>query len=150
MGPPAIVMSAFASELLLKCLHLLEGQTAPEGVHRLNVLFRTLPDRRKRRIKELWDDGAVQREITFIQMENLFRTEPRMAELAQFRFPRGLDTALKECGDAFVKMRYIYEDHAKSAFYIPDLPRILVSAVLELKPEWGGAAPQTPPTSHSR
>jgi hypothetical protein len=55
---PGIVMSAFASELLLKCLLLIEEQPAQNG-HNLYVLFRRLSNPRKTRIEQIWNSGAL-------------------------------------------------------------------------------------------
>src|SRR4051794_40772984 len=51
---PIIVMSAFASELLLKCIYLLDRMPLPD-THRLDILYRRLHNKRKQRIEELWN-----------------------------------------------------------------------------------------------
>jgi HEPN domain-containing protein len=52
-----MVLSAFAAELFLKCLLVLEtGEAAP--THRLDVLFKRVSHKQQRRIQELWEaDG---------------------------------------------------------------------------------------------
>jgi HEPN domain-containing protein len=51
---PAMVLSAFAAELFLKCLLILEDQTPPDS-HHLGTLFKRLHNKRKSRIEELWN-----------------------------------------------------------------------------------------------
>jgi hypothetical protein len=131
---PAMVLSAFASELLLKCLHGIEGLPIPENIHRLHILFRTLPNKRKNQIEAIWNAGAATREQRLRDTEmTLRRISPKHAN---FVIPRDLLTSLKECGDAFVQMRYVYENSEGSLFYIDELPRVLVTAIYEVKPEW--------------
>ena len=118
-GAPAIVMSAFASELLLKCLHVMHGQHPPDDSHRLHVLYRQLPNKVKDRIEALWDAQASQRDETHKEVEYVLRTEPQMAHMANFVIPRDLETSLKMSGDAFVRMRYIYEHELGGAILYP-------------------------------
>jgi hypothetical protein len=57
MASPSMVLSAFAIELFLKCLLLLEGKEF-DRIHSLNVLFRRLSHNQKRRIEEVWEKEA--------------------------------------------------------------------------------------------
>jgi HEPN domain-containing protein len=50
-----MVLSAFASELLLKCLLIIETGEAPDNIHELHTLFGKLKHKTKRRIEEIWD-----------------------------------------------------------------------------------------------
>ena len=45
---PAMVLSAFASELYLKCLHHIDGGKVPDRTHALQKLFNSLPALRGR------------------------------------------------------------------------------------------------------
>src|SRR5215469_14812861 len=57
IATPTMVLSAFAAELFLKCLLVLETDEAP-ATHRLDTLFKRLSHRRQRRIQQLWEtDG---------------------------------------------------------------------------------------------
>ena len=57
VAPAAMALSAFTSELFLKCLLLLERK-AIDRVHSLNVLYRKLSPNQKRRIDEAWEVRA--------------------------------------------------------------------------------------------
>ena len=57
MASPSMVLSAFAIELFLKCLLLLESKEI-DRIHSLNVLYRRLSHKQKRRIDEVWEQEA--------------------------------------------------------------------------------------------
>ncbi len=122
---PAMVMSAFASELFLKCLLLLEGQTPPD-LHHLGSLYKRLHNKRKARIAQLWDAEVAAHANQFAENERRLGVS----------IPRDLKTALFDCGDAFEGLRYIYEDPLRVKFYIIHFAPILHRAVLEVRPDW--------------
>jgi hypothetical protein len=124
---PAIVLSAFAAELFLKCLLLLDSETPP-NTHDLKALFAGLSDQRKKRIEELWDKAVA---ANVKEFEN---TERQLG----ISLPRDLGSALSDCGNAFEGMRYLYEDPTKVKFYIVDFAPVLRATILEIKPEWEG------------
>jgi HEPN domain-containing protein len=135
---PVAVWSAFASELFLKCLHILEDKEPPD-THRLDVLFRRLSNTKKRRIEEIWDTSRWPGVIA-----NLSKTIGK--ELPQRMIPN-----LKECGDTLYLGRYIYEQEG-FAFMLQDFPDILLQAIQEIRPDWTTIhdVPQFRPTSLSR
>ena len=47
IAPPTMVLSAFASELFLKCLLILETSEAPENIHLLHILYRRVSHKRR-------------------------------------------------------------------------------------------------------
>src|ERR1700674_3293155 len=55
---PAMVISAFASELFLKCLLVVENKEPPRNVHNLAKLFGLLEQARQGRIQTLWDKSV--------------------------------------------------------------------------------------------
>ena len=111
---PSMVISAFASELFLKCLLLVKG-TAPPKDHQLDKLYARLGQSTQQLVEESWSELMALRE-----------NDIKMAEAETERpISRNLSTALSECGDAFRLLRYVYEDPSKVRFYIPDLPIIL-------------------------
>ena len=122
MASPSMVLSAFAIELFLKCLLLLEGKEL-DRTHTLNVLFRKLSHKRKRRIEEVWDKEARPKVDTLRRKFGLSH-------------PSDLSNALATCGKAFEHMRYGYEDPDRQVFYLGELPTILWRTILELRPEW--------------
>jgi hypothetical protein len=122
MASPSMVLSAFAIELFLKCLLLLEGKEL-DRIHTLNVLFRRLSHKQKRRIEEVWEKEA----------------RPKVDELNQkfgLTHPSDLPNALVTCGRAFEYMRYGYEDPDRQVFYLGELPTILWRTILDIRPEW--------------
>ena len=107
MASPSMVL-AFAIELFLKCLLLLEGKEI-DRIHTLNVLYRRLSHNRKRRIEEVWEKEA----------------RPKVGKLnRQFGFahPTDLPNALVTCARAFEHLRYGYEDPDRQVFYLGELP----------------------------
>jgi len=121
---PSIVLSAFASELFLKCLLLIEGK-GTHNCHDLHVLYKKLSPQAQTLIASKWDFPTRRAaEIAFAEMES------------GQKMPTDLDSALIRGGNAFKKMRYIYEDPLGTDFYLIDLPRILHDVILALKPEW--------------
>lgn len=124
MSGPSMVLSAFAIELFLKCLLHMERGCAP-NTHRLNVLYRQISNKRKRRIEELWAAHVNE--------------NSRDYDLAPYRktpMPKDLIGCLRECRDAFQLLRYAYEDPDKQLFYLGELPEILRRAILEFNPDW--------------
>lgn len=119
VAPPSMVLSAFAIELLLKCLLALEGTEIPE-TYKLDVLFRRISHKKKRRIEELWDLNARSKVKQFCKAHGL---------------PDDLPNAMVECASAFENMRYIYEE-PETRFYIGDLGQQLIDVIVEIKPEW--------------
>jgi hypothetical protein len=120
MAAPAMVISAFACELLLKCLLLIENGEIVQ-THRLDKLFQQLSHPQKRRIDAMWETKA----------------RPRIDGLCRIHgLPSDLANALVTCGQAFERMRYGYEDPDSQRFYIADLPRILCELIVEARPEW--------------
>src|SRR6516225_12467559 len=57
MASPSMVLSAFAIELFLKCLLLLESKEI-DRTHLLNVLYQKLSRSQRRRIEKSWDKEA--------------------------------------------------------------------------------------------
>jgi hypothetical protein len=121
---PSIVLSAFASELFLKCLLLIEGRGTSNS-HDLHALYRKLSQKAQALIASKWDFPAKHAaQIALMEMHS------------GQKMPTDLDSALARGKNAFIKMRYIYEDPLGADFFLADLPRILHAVILELKPEW--------------
>jgi hypothetical protein len=94
--------------------------------HRLDVLFRQLKHKRKRRAEELWNEHC----------------RPKIEHQARhFGNPIDLPNAIVACGDAFERLRYHYEDPQKTLYYLDELPWVLGQVILEIKPEWHQPAP---------
>lgn len=137
IAPPSMVLGAFAIELLLKCLLVMDTGQAPETTHHLGKLFRQLPHKRKRRIEELWDAGPRKKIRPFCLAKG---------------YPDDLPNALNACANAFEDLRYVYEDPAKTLFYLGELPQLLIDVIVEIKPDWKPVElnPPTRPIIHTR
>jgi hypothetical protein len=127
VGTPVMVMSAFSSELFLKCLICLETGKSSYG-HHLKELFDQLSVPIKESIEQLWDQTVVP----------LRKPLWLAAEEQKVPIPRDLRSALAAGNDAFQTMRYCYEpDQAKKiCFVLTDLPLVLKTVILQIKPEW--------------
>jgi HEPN domain-containing protein len=118
---PGMVISTFASELLLKCLLILEGK-APPDKHNLKTLFDLLDPAHKAQIETMWDADQAKRKA------HLDEQERKMG----VTIPRGLTTALSDCQDAFVLLRYLYEDPMKASYYITFFPHIVRDVIRDI------------------
>jgi hypothetical protein len=115
-----MVLSAFAAELFLKCLLVLETGAA-QPTHRLDVLFKRVSHKRQRKIQELWEADC----------------RPKLMPLCRaLNLPSDLSNALVKCGSAFENLRYYYEQPDKVAYYIGDFAWILMRVIVEIEPEW--------------
>jgi hypothetical protein len=120
---PMIVLSAFASELFLKCLLLLEGTDLPK-MHGLHALFDLLAPDTKSRITALWDADIEQKKDQWAAAQG---DKPE---------PLDLPSALVGGGNAFAVLRYAHEGSVNLRFVLGDLPYVLRAAIIERKPEW--------------
>ena len=129
IAAPAIVMSALASELFLKCLVCLETGKAPRG-HYLKQLFDGVSIERRRLITAIWDGDIVPlRSPSWDQMKLHFGED----------IPRALPDALSAANQAFEKVRYSYEDELDGLrFILGDLPWVLKRVILQMCPDWRG------------
>jgi len=120
----AVVMSALAAELFLKCLSALE--TGPAGrTHNLKTLFENLSPKTRRLIEERWD------EITAGKKHLWDELEPKVGS----PIPRKLADALHLGANSFECLRYP-ELSPQANYFLTDLPHALMLAILKLKPEW--------------
>jgi HEPN domain-containing protein len=70
VGEPVIVLSAFASELYLKCLVAIETGNAPRG-HDLFELFQNLNAATQKQVSVLWDKSIITEEKLLAENEKL-------------------------------------------------------------------------------
>jgi hypothetical protein len=139
VSTPAMVMSAFASELLLKCLICLDTGNVPPR-HELRKLFDRLPKVNQDRIEQLWN-------LTVVPLRKA-GWETARGRLSDAIVSGDLRANLSAGNDAFRQMRYIYEpQQAKQiCFFLYDLPKVLRFVILERKPE-SSSAPDSSSTS---
>lgn len=131
---PSMVLSAFASELYLKCLLCIETGNVARG-HDLKGLFLRLELSTRKRLEDLWN-------------VSLERPE-RQRELDRIRgMPEGdqlqadLLSVLGKCSNAFEELRYFYEKK-RGYFLLGGFPDMLHAVILDRFPEWGFITPAT-------
>ena len=124
---PAMVLSAFASELYLKCLLCIETGEVPRG-HNLYELFKGLKPETRRRLEDLWD-GEIRRPERMKVIEHI-RKLPGGDSL-RLDLPYALDVG----ADSFIELRYFYEKQS-SHFLLGDFPDLLRKVTLERLPGW--------------
>jgi HEPN domain-containing protein len=129
---PAMVLSALASELYLKCLLCVETGGVPI-THNLRALFRGLQPMTRRRLEDLWD-GDIRRPERQ-KMLDLMRTFPEGRELRL-----DLMYALDVGADSFIDLRYFYEKQ-QAFFLLGGFPNLLRSVILERFPSWASVPP---------
>jgi hypothetical protein len=127
---PSLVLSAFASELYMKCLLCLEGRDIPPS-HNLKKLFGRLPGRLQRRLDAMWIDYVPTRAEMFEYARKHFN----------YTAATDLRSALADGGTGFEDMRYVYEGPTNTKFFLADLPKLLRALILEQKPDWQGLGP---------
>ena len=122
---PQIVNSSFSSELYLKCLILLDTGDAPHG-HDLAKLFDQLSDETKNAIETKWNTETAKQTATLDEIDRRAGA-PVTA--------RTLQDALTREGKAFENWRYAHEPGPLCNFSLTNLPAILRSHILTIKPE---------------
>jgi hypothetical protein len=130
---PAMILSAFASELYLKCLICVETGVVPKG-HNLDKLFHQLRVETRRELDDLWDT-EIRLPLKQRVIEKL-RGTPRGRNLKI-----DLRYMLKLGAEGFIKLRYHYE-HSESDFFLVDLPKVLRVAILRRFPSWAAELPK--------
>jgi hypothetical protein len=127
-----MVLSAFTSELYLKCLLCVETGFVPND-HKLSKLFKGLLPATRRRLEDLWDADIRRPERQ--KVLDFIRSMPQGAKLQL-----DLVYALNIGADSFIELRYFYEK--ESAFFIlGDFPNLLRAVILERFPGWGLSPP---------
>jgi hypothetical protein len=130
---PAMVLSAFASELYLKCLLCIETGEPAQG-HDLERLFLKLEPATRHEIDHLWDV-----DIRAPLKQKVLDHARAMPEGRNIK--NDLRYALQLGADAFTEIRYHYET-GTSHFLLNDLPKILRIVTLRKQPTWDGALPK--------
>jgi hypothetical protein len=128
---PAIALSAFASELFLKCLIAIETNANPPKGHDLSDFFKHLTPLTRGRLTQMWGSHAAGQKALWDASD----------KMTGQKCPRDLPSALELGKDSFEAMRYLYEKQ-QFVFNFHDLPHMLERRVLELRPEW--PAPMRP------
>ena len=129
---PAMVMSAFASELYLKCILCLEqGHPHREARHDLVKLFSHVGPAMQKQIEAAWDAQVAASRLHL----DLMDSHPDFANSPK-KPPRDLRGALEDGRNGFQDIRYGYEERGGGFFVIMNLPPIIRQTILRLKPEY--------------
>lgn len=124
---PALVISAFASELYLKCLICIETGNLEFG-HELRPLFKKLSEASQKSIQRRWD--------AMVATPQRRRIYEALKAVTGEVVPMDLDWALRNGGDGFVELRYLHENEGGTRFLLGDFPQLLRDEILLHKPEW--------------
>jgi hypothetical protein len=125
-GQPIVVLTAFASELFMKCLIVLEQKPYPIG-HNLKSLFSKLGVQTRTKIENEWNSQIVPKRSSQISAIE--------SEIGR-KLPIDLPTLLGKGGNAFVDVRYAHEKQPTGDFLLQDLLNVLKETILEKKPAW--------------
>jgi hypothetical protein len=123
---PGIVLSAFASETYLKCLLHLEKGNAPR-THDLHKLFLKLKPETQDQLAQRWQRVIAQQSAEL---------DERTRQMGR-PIPRDLPGALRVGSNAFVELRYLWQETPSTMFILSDLPGVLRSAILDRQQAWG-------------
>jgi HEPN domain-containing protein len=128
VASPALILSAFASEIYLKCIICLQTGALAHG-HHLKKLFRQISPKTRRKIEQRWDAYA-----SAPQKQRLYAA---LSSMNGSPVPTSLEWTLSEGSNAFTSLRYLHEtDENKTKFLLGDFPNMLREEIVELKPEW--------------
>jgi HEPN domain-containing protein len=130
---PALVLSAFASELYLKTLICIETGDTSRG-HNLETLFEMLRVETRHQIDGLWDTD-IRTPLKKSSLEQLRATEKGKDVRYDLRY------ALEMGARDFEAMRYFYETE-DSHFLLAEFPNILRLAILKRHPDWDTVLPK--------
>jgi hypothetical protein len=128
---PLVANLAFASELYLKCLIIIETKQQAIMQRDLRKLFSMLPQKTREEIEKRCD--AILTKPPQYDLSNA----PDHAKEAEAQRPKNFRDALKAGKDAFKDWRYMYEGDAAPPFALLIFPDILRAIILERHPEWG-------------
>jgi hypothetical protein len=117
---PKLLVDSFAVELYLKCLFVLDTNTAPKNGHDWEKLFARLTSHTQIAIREAFDD--IVRRDDILPILGLFN--PEAAKVTDF------NRSLAAAKNTFDKRRYLYEKRTQGQeWFYADLIREAVRAV---------------------
>ncbi len=130
---PAMTLSAFASELYLKCLLCVETGDVPNG-HNLKKLFDGLDLMTRRELDDIWDSDIRRPEKRKV-LDQLY--DARVGKPLRLDLRYALDVG----ANSFIELRYFYEKE-RAFFLLADFPYILRKVILNRLPSWGTVLPK--------
>ncbi|MCJ8053919.1 hypothetical protein GB928_018845 [Shinella curvata] len=125
---PEVVTSAFALELMLKCILKIEDRKIPRE-HEFDSLFSRLSDEAKRILQKKWDDSYD------------IEGARALAAVTGQTSSLTLYDALKNSRHAFKQWRYLFETGGVARFDLSVLLKAANDYILERKPEWANDFP---------
>jgi len=129
-GDVAMVVSALATELYLKCLLVDFGASVEDlRTHNLLELYGKLPEQVQTRLYTLWDQDIWEQHKRFFisEVEGIVKED----------IPRHLPTALKFGANTFMELRYVYEQSPRNINNIlMELPELLRRVIAEIHTDW--------------
>jgi hypothetical protein len=138
VASPALILSAFASEVYLKCIICIETGELAHG-HHLKNLYRRIGPQTRSAIEGAWDE--------YVSSPLKQRLYAALSSVNGSPIPTDLDWTLSEGSSAFTSLRYLHEvEDSKTKFLLGDLPNILRDVIIRIKPEWANMVhgPMTP------
>jgi hypothetical protein len=118
-------IAAFALELYLKCLLVIEHNAAPPEEHNPKELFRLLRRQTKQSLRRQHNEWAPKQQA----FQNLKKHIP------DWEFD--LDSLLEQAQDAFTQLRYSYEGLREGmGFSLNGFTWFVRNRILKLHPEW--------------
>jgi hypothetical protein len=130
IASPSMVLAAFASELYLKCLFVVETGRPPISTHELRKLFLQVSETARDEIDREWN--------AYNSMPHRTRLYEAIERAQGVSIPRDLRWSLRSGNDAFVALRYSHEPNRSTTFFLGDLPIMVRNAILRRRPEWSG------------
>jgi hypothetical protein len=128
VASPALILSAFASEIYLKCIICLETGELAHG-HHLKNLFRLIGPSTRRAIQQRWD--------VYVSSPLRQRMYAALASVNGSHVPTDLDWTLSEGSSAFTSLRYMHEvENLNTKFLLGDFPNVLRDVIIQMRPQW--------------
>ena len=121
-----VVNSAFAAEVYLKVLTIIERKLKPLKTHNLEHLFKDIGSYSQKLIRETWDRDFLpdmQKDYSHIDLPKVFK------------HPQSFDDALRRSELAFVDFRYGGFSSEPRYYHMLALPVLLRNRIGEVRPE---------------
>ncbi len=129
---PQLLVDSFAVELYLKCLFVIDNDSAPPFGHDLLKLFEALAPGTKSAVRETFRQNIRSDPV----LSNLHIINPEAVRFTDF------DRSLKAAKNTFDKRRYLYEETPpQSEWFYAHLLRDAFRAVTKMVVPFGGLTP---------
>lgn len=123
---PSIACGAFALELFMKALKLIDTPTEAAWDHNLLDLFYELPPARRDRIRAIYDEASPRKKAMIA----------KMAEISGHSAQKTVEDVLTASAEAFKNFRYFFEGKADS-WEASAVIYATRQTILEIEPAWG-------------